>query len=480
MAQNATVNNAAIRASFVKKRIAKARSRAKSTGFWYLIATLVLTALAFLSLVTLTYNTANGSETVVIGVMNFVQEFWAFKAGQKSGEWVILFAIYGVLMLILLINVLRSLGKLKWLFTKKASRLYGVNRNAYAMDDLGRIFSCSFASIVAFHFAYIMFPTVSVQFNMYAYIALGVGGFFHFACGISAGKVSLFSTKGKTFVEEKREVGLFLPFVRNVFQIAAVGGILFILMQSNMFNNAFTAFMNVGNANISKATEGVLWQEVSVTAWAAVIPVLCGLVLLLTAIMLWRALDGVEFDVEGPDAPGKKKFLACSIITVLVVIGFYLVQAYVQKEAAISSEFLTKMLWIGGIALAMVLVELIFRSRVKEVEEDPDELEVAAYAEKYVSNTNVVYVPVQTANGVQTQAVAGVYDYGSYFDGVQANPATKQEKKADRKALKNSDEVETDRYIYGQYKAAGEKAAQQLQKVEEYKAKTNPKNKKRK
>ena len=86
MAQNATVNKAASRASFVKKRIAKARNRAKSTGFWYFIATLVLTALTCLSLVTLTYNTAGGSETTVIGVMSFVEGFWVFKAGHTMYE----------------------------------------------------------------------------------------------------------------------------------------------------------------------------------------------------------------------------------------------------------------------------------------------------------------------------------------------------------------------------------------------------------
>lgn len=477
MAQNAAVNNAANRASFVKKRIAKARSRARNTGFWYLIATIALFVLTCLSLVTLTYNTIGGSETTQIGVMTFVGGVEAFKAGQKSGEWVILFAIYGVLILILLINVLRTLGKLKWLFTKKASRLYGVNRNAYAMDDLGRIFSGSFASIIAFHFAYIMIPTVSVQFNMFAYVAFGVGIFFHFACGISAGKVSLFSTNGNTFAEEKREVGLFLPFVRNIFQIAAVAGILFILTQSNIFSSAFTAFMNVGNANISKAGVGVFWQELLVALWAAIIPLLCAILLLITAIMLWRALDGVEFDVEGPDAPGKKKFLVSSIVMVLVVAAIYLVQMYVQKEAALPQDFLTKILYIGGIALAMVLIELIFRSRVKkEVVVDGDEVDITVYATKYGPQ----YVPVQTANGVQMCAVENTYDYGSYFDGVQANPTTKKQKKADRKALKEKDEIETDRYIYGQYKAAGDKAAEQMRKVEEYRAKTNPKNKKRK
>ena len=81
---------------------------------------------------------------------------------------------------------------------------------------------------------------------------------------------------------------------------------------------------------------------------------------------------------------------------------------------------------------------------------------------------------------MQTQVVETAYDYGAYFDGVQSNPTTKKQKKAERKALRESDEVETDRYIYGQYKAAGEKAAEQMRKVEEYKAKTNPKNKKRK
>jgi hypothetical protein len=417
----------------------------------------------------------------VVGVLTVIENFEALKAGEMSGEWIILFSVYAVLILFLIINVLRSLGKLKWLYKKKASRLYGVNRNAYAMDDLGGIFSGSFAEVIAFHFAYIMIPTVTVEFNMFALIALSLGVAIHFICGMSAGKVSLFSTKGETFVEEKRESGMFLPFIRNLFQIAAVGGILYYIMQSNMFKNAFTAFMNVGNANISKASEGVQWQQIAVTVWAAILPVICAIILLVTAAMLWRAMSGVEFDIEGPEAPGKKKFFGCSIAMVLAVAAFYGVQAFVQPEAAIPQTFLTQILYIGGIALAMVLIELILRPRVKD-EEDPDEIDTAAYAAKYVSNTQVVYVPVQQANGaVQTAVAANAYSYGSYFDGVQPKKKiSKKQKKAERKLQKERDEVTTDNYIYGQYKAAGAKAEAEMRKVEEYRAKINPKNKKRK
>ena len=471
------------RATFVKKRISKARKKAKFTGLLYLLATIALTALTCLSLVSLTVNVESGTYNVSLGILTFINEFGAWKAGEKGAEWTVLFAIYGVLLLILVVNVFRSFGKLNWLFKKKASRLYGVNRNAYAMDDLGKIFSCSFAAVIAFHFAYIIIPTVEVQFQLFAYVALGLGVFVHFLCGMMGGKVSLFSSQNNLFVEEKRQRGLFLPFVRNLFQIAAVGAILYFIAGSNMYDNAYAAFMRVGNNNIAKAAEGVVWQEAMVTVWAAVIPALCAIVLLITAAMLKRALSSIEFDMEEFEAPGKNKFITCSVFMILFVGAFYAVQLLIQKEAEVPVEFVNVLLIVAGIAFAMIIVEIILRPREKKekvVVVDPDEIDSLAFAEQHVGLPVAQSAPMSAQASKRLEKYRASYASDLYFANFElpdkgAKKQEKVQKKAEAKQSKRRDEVTTKGYIYAKYKTAGARATEAMRKVEEFENKRNPK-----
>ena len=479
-----SVRKATARTAFVKKRISKARSKAKFTGFLYLLATIALTALTCLSLVSLTVNVESGTYQVGLGVLTFINEFDALKAGEKSADWIVLFAIYGVLLLVLLINVIRSFSKLGWLFKKKASRLYGVNRNAYAMDDLGKIFSCSFTAVIIFHFAYIIIPTVEMQFELFAFVALGLGALVHFLCGMLGGKVSLFSSQNNLFVEEKREIGLFLPFVRNLFQIAAVGAILYFIAGSAMYENAYTAFMRVGNANIGKATKGVMWQEMLVIVWAAIIPALCAIILLITASMLKRALSPIEFDMEEFEAPGKNKFVVCSVFMIVFVVATYVVQMVVQPEAAFSEEFLKVFYIIAGISFAMLIVEIILRPREKKekVETvDPDEIDSLAFAEQHVGlPVAQPEVPMSAEGKRRLEKYRQSYASDMYFSNFQlpdrgAKKEAKAQKKAEARQNKRRDEVTTKGYIYSKYKAAGARVTEAIEAVEAFERKKNPK-----
>ena len=165
--------------------------KAKAFGLLYLIATIALTALACLPLITFNDQTIG----VKLGVMEFWTVFTQLGEGIQGIELSLAVAvIYGLMLFVLVINLLRSVCKLGWLFKKKASRLYGFNRNMYAMDDMGRRFSGSFAAIVSSHLL-IMLLVAEVAIQPLAFAALGVGVFFHFACGIPAGNVSLFDTE---------------------------------------------------------------------------------------------------------------------------------------------------------------------------------------------------------------------------------------------------------------------------------------------
>lgn len=391
MVYNTRTNAMSQRYAQVKQRISKAKGKAKRIGLLYLLATLVLTALTALALVTVSID---GKE-VSLGVTGFLADLDALKAGNVSKKWMIAFIVYGVLMLVLVINVIRLFIKLGWLFKRKASRLYGVNRNMYAMDDMGKIFSGSFSSIIVLHT--VLFLLFDVKLELFAWAALAVGLFFHFACGIPSGNVSLFSTHDGVLVEEKREFGNFSPFVRNVFQLVAAAALVFVLVKTDVVTQLYNVFTSVRGANAAKAAEGVFWQELLVMAWSLVIPAMFALAVLLIGGMITYATGPKEFDLEGAAAPGRKKYLLYSILLTLVSAAIFAVQKWVQPEAAMTQELINSVFIIGGIALAMVIVELCLVKCPKEETENLDDVDTGTYiSENY--NAPGVYMTTAFAN----------------------------------------------------------------------------------
>lgn len=133
----------------LKKRVAKAHSKAEFVGILYLIATVFLAVTAFLPLL---YGTSVGTMSVV----NFWKPFIELKNVKGSYLPVCLnagvAALYAVMLLTAVINVIRCLSRLSRLFKKKASKLNGFNRNAIAMEEMGKIFSGTYCSIIVFTF----------------------------------------------------------------------------------------------------------------------------------------------------------------------------------------------------------------------------------------------------------------------------------------------------------------------------------------
>ena len=151
MKRNRRKNALTQKGAYLKTRIARNRGRAQFVGIVYLLSIIVLAAAACLPLFDL------GKQTSApVGVFAFWKEFMPanLKAIKSWSDLlpIVNAGIYALMLLIVVINVFRALGKLGWLFKKKASKTYGFNRNVYAMEDLGDIFSGSFAVILSTYF----------------------------------------------------------------------------------------------------------------------------------------------------------------------------------------------------------------------------------------------------------------------------------------------------------------------------------------
>ena len=224
------------RGAYLKNRIARNRGRAQFVGIVYLLSIIALAAVVFMPLFEL-----KAESVTSLTVMEFWKVFTPkhFKALNALTPILQLAnsALYALMLLGLAINVLRALGKLGWLFKKKASKSYGFNRNVYAMEDLGHIFSGSFAVIITVYFLISVINGFGcIVPTMWTYILLGGGAFIHLFAGVIGGKVSYFDIEDGEISEDKRVVGRFSAFFRNVLQLAAVGAIMYYFQKTEVIH----------------------------------------------------------------------------------------------------------------------------------------------------------------------------------------------------------------------------------------------------
>lgn len=372
---------------YMKKRITKAQSKAKNVGFLYLLGILAVTALACLPLMVIS------DELIVhqLGVMSFWKVFVELANGAEPVILaLIVAAIYALMLVVLVVNVIRALGKLGWLYKRKASRVYGFNRNVYAMDDLGKLFSSSFATVVGAHLL-IAALVAGVEVQMLGYALLGVGLFIHFVCGLAGGNVSLFDIDNGV-VEQKREYGRVSVVVRNVLQIAATAALFYFILTTHMLRvHIFELFVN-------NEISALLADPMQLIVPAAEI---VGVLVVLG--MLRYALGTTEFDIEGKETAGRKSFLLLSFLA-LVCFGGSLAYTVVLAGAEMPQATMI----MAAIAAAAFLAEIILCAfpKVKRTKEEKE----AAKAEK--SNP---YKPASEEVDVKTLLMEnynkpGVYD----------------------------------------------------------------------
>ncbi|MBQ7924022.1 MAG: hypothetical protein IJ329_01805 [Clostridia bacterium] len=351
----------------IKHCIKKMQNRAKWVGVLYVIAMVALTALACLQPITF--------EGGAIGVLAFWKPFTLLTDGgdfltvlKENALEIGVAVLYSVMLLILLINLIGALCSMGWLFKKKASKLYGFNRNMYAMDDIEKAYTSSLKAVLCIYFV-IAILVVNVRANLiWAGAILGVGVFFHFLCGLLAGNTSLFTVDGE-IIEEKRQVGTFSVFVRNLIQIAATAGFVFFFVKSC---GAIAAFVQV-------LLQGGLGEMLSDPVSFAE-PAVRLVLLVLGLIMICYAFGTTEFEPSGRETRGRRTFLWVSFIAFLVSLGAALFYALYYKVSLDSSLMI-----LAGIALVAFVFEICLRKFPKTKEKNPDDVDANAYLEKGVT-----------------------------------------------------------------------------------------------
>ena len=129
------------RGAFIRTRINKTRRRAALVGMLYLVAIAAVSILGSRAMFSSVYDN--------MGLKQFWRPFVAMDFGSSFG--IMRFAtsvLYALMLVVLLVNGLKALSHVKYLFKKKVSRIYGLNSNIGAMETLGDLFSSSFTCVV--------------------------------------------------------------------------------------------------------------------------------------------------------------------------------------------------------------------------------------------------------------------------------------------------------------------------------------------
>ncbi len=396
------------KALLLKKRVRTVQDRAKTAGMFYLLG-IVLMAVAGALLTLVTNTVVSGAKFTQFPVVNAVTAVISlFKNGIvkviKDAQLLCLtvaLLLYIIMMLALVINILRGLSKLGWLFKTKASYTYGFNRNMYAMDDLGKIFSGSFSALILTNLFMLLFTMTTTagkidqKITLFGYIVLGVGLFFHILCGLIEGRVTLF-TSGEKIEEVDRDQGLFVYFFRNLIQVALVGVILVFFVQASVFTYTVHAMVNAlltknfgwfkGNLML------IIRFAVEFFAWIWVM------------VMVKHATASTEYNREGKYGRGMKNFTVFSLLTCIFTAGllvFKLIGIGMMPNEVKGFNLGLLLTAIAG--LVGFLCDLIFKSRKKR-----EDKESTDNPEPVITQNAVVppQMPMMPMMPMQTPAMA--------------------------------------------------------------------------
>ncbi len=340
---------------FLKKRVSRTRTKAIWIGFFYLLGTIALAALAVLPTLNIDYISILGDKPVWKD-LNF-----GLNVDTISR------ALYVVMLVILVVNIFVSIAKIDWLYKKKASKTYGFNRNVYAMQEMGQIFSASFSvilignvliallngnyysrinsgDVLTFEGLKELFTAsqfLSVVPHMALIIAFGLG--LHFLLGVWGAKISLFSVEDVVgVVENKRQMGRFAPFIRNVLQVIVSLVIPVILLMINEMD-----------IFVENAIGGAF--EVDIPAILQIV------VFLIWAVLIVHATNITEYNLDGAEGSGMKTF-KIFIALMLVASGALYAMAYPESLFKFDNMNAVMVLTIVALSLIMFVIEILMRN----------------------------------------------------------------------------------------------------------------------
>lgn len=370
----------------MKKRVRAAQGKAKFVGFLYLLGAIALLAAACLPLLEVKADGKVSDTPWQLSVLTFWQPFTKIDFKNINlglFQTLTIPGIYGILLFVLFVNVIRCFAKLKWLYKKKASRTYGFNRNAFAMEDMGRIFSDSFCAVALATFAIFL---LGAKYLSLSYIVAAAAVVIHLFCGVIGGTVSLFTARAGV-EEEKRRYGSFGPIVRNIVQLAATAAFAWFFAKRTTMMATLLSLTKLGGYQ-------ALFEDLP-----RLIAVSLEIVTFLCWIVLLKHATGVsEFDRDGREAAGRKNFAVFAFFAFLLMAGVVVVE-YMMSQIQFKDNL--PAIYVAAIAFGAFLLDvcLCWLPRLKKAYRPAKEVVVETDPTQY-------YTQQQPASRVPLQCIS--------------------------------------------------------------------------
>ncbi len=375
------------RKNLLREKIARTHAKAKLIGVLYLLASIALVALACLPMLS-----ENGAFDKGIWVLNFWKPFLdiakIMPLSAAKLEPLLVAVLYALVLLTAVINMFRSFGRLGWLFKKKPSRFNGYNRNVYAMDDMGKIFSGTFYVMVVFNLLIYAIRKNGTPVSLvvpFAYIPVALWAVVHFLLGPCGGKLSLFAIENGKIVEEKRAGKIGVPVIRNLFQVAVTVAIAWFIVKSGALSVMFKEVLAFNFSGLISA-----WKDY-------LTPILFTVVFLLWLPLFKHATSTTEFDRDGRYASGMATFRVFGFMVFLVAGVLIALEYFFAKAWDMNG------IYIAAIAFVWFVVELCLRKHP----DDPDNSEEI--------DPELLFDKIDMQYGARSQAYAGDQNYGYIY-----------------------------------------------------------------
>lgn len=378
----------------LRKRIRRNRTRAISYGLLYLLG---IIAIAFVVVVDFPPMLVHKDTPILI--TEIYTPLLDLDLNTVAGlTRLITCVLYTITLITVLVSVFKGCAKLGWLFKKTANETHGFNRNVYAMLDLGKFFSRSLTVVVINYFLVALLAE-TMEFNMSFYIMLAVGLVLHFLCGLGGAKANFYDVENGQVIEQKRVVGRFAPFCRNLLQIITVLASMFLLLSFNAKDSDGNSTNPIILPILNAIEAGTIMADIMNLLWNILLIVaIFGCLTVLVA----HAMGITEYNIDGAEGRGMRIRLGDEISIVKCCLFDFLFLALVAVALIMSGKMDAINLWIiVGISLFMFILEIVMRNLPKYPEDRipmekidrNEEREVAlndfskTYADSVVENT---------------------------------------------------------------------------------------------
>ena len=197
------------------------------------------------------------------------------------------------------------------------------------------------------------------------------------------GKCSYFDSDAQgNLIEQKRLIGRIAPLIRNLLQVAAVGGMLFFFLRTNVLSLLIAPLLQKGA--FGGYIKNNLTAFISAGLQILTIPSLF--------VLIKHATGTSEYSIEGTAASGMKNFRVFSFFVALTAgatavcrylfgeVGFGLILENGVTSVLVLKFTDYKSVMLAGIAFAMFVIELIM-SGLPRFPENREEDEIEEYDE---------------------------------------------------------------------------------------------------